>query len=304
MTRCYRHGIDHSGYECPRCEAEQRAEEANRRASERHEESLRHAERLAEEARYEEDRIAQLHADAVRDVAYRTANPGDYQCPHCRFDTLRKNASRCPRCQGTVDKSYWDKVRRYEELEQVSLRAREARERKEKALREEQQARLAQQMAKEHAAKLAAAQAAERAAARRKRKSFILTVGFALLSFASSIALAQFADVGLQRLLWYLLVPVFGFMCYYFNDSPDLHNLPLALTVTVVVSLLAPLIVFFRPLSMILESYAVAQSGLGGHGGVLASVAAIILILGALNSRYLESALLAIGFLLLAAAAG
>src|ERR1700741_4132999 len=38
---------------------------------------------------------------------YKRNNPGDYTCPNCLYITLKSGASRCPKCQGTVDADYW-----------------------------------------------------------------------------------------------------------------------------------------------------------------------------------------------------
>jgi len=41
-------------------------------------------------------------------------NPGEFGCPSCKFRTLRRDASRCPRCRGEVPDEYWSEVRRRE----------------------------------------------------------------------------------------------------------------------------------------------------------------------------------------------
>ena len=40
-------------------------------------------------------------------AAYKGANPGDYECPHCRYVSLKAGASRCPLCHGEVGSNYW-----------------------------------------------------------------------------------------------------------------------------------------------------------------------------------------------------
>ncbi|MEK6299132.1 MAG: hypothetical protein AABO41_00295 [Acidobacteriota bacterium] len=57
----------------------------------------------------EQDRI---HAEwelknAVSEAAYAKANPGDYDCPHCLYRSLKLGASRCPLCHGEVGSAYW-----------------------------------------------------------------------------------------------------------------------------------------------------------------------------------------------------
>ena len=101
---CSIHRIDHRTAECPRCEAEERREQDQRRTQERHEEALA----------------------AQRETDYRLANPGEYQCPHCRYKTLLRNSSRCPKCHGIAHEGYWAAV---EAQEAVEWRKEEARAR-------------------------------------------------------------------------------------------------------------------------------------------------------------------------------
>src|SRR4030095_3179217 len=35
---------------------------------------------------------------------------GDYVCPHCRYKTLRRGASRCPECHGAPGMDFWTRV--------------------------------------------------------------------------------------------------------------------------------------------------------------------------------------------------
>jgi uncharacterized Zn finger protein (UPF0148 family) len=94
---CSRHNINHPAYECPRCEVEARHYEAQRLANARHQEAI----------------------DAARESDYRRANPGDYRCPHCKYVTLKKGASRCPMCHGEPPPSYWPEVEAREEVERA-----------------------------------------------------------------------------------------------------------------------------------------------------------------------------------------
>ena len=93
---------------CPECqEAEERAEKRAREAEERAEERAREAEERAEER--------------ARDVIYKRANPGDYECPACKYITLRRDASRCRECHASIEERYWVDVR---SAEQRAARAR------------------------------------------------------------------------------------------------------------------------------------------------------------------------------------
>ena len=54
------------------------------------------------------------------------ANLGDYECPHCKQTSLRRDASLCPLCRGAIDGVYWDKVRLVELADVPRRRAAEA----------------------------------------------------------------------------------------------------------------------------------------------------------------------------------
>lgn len=99
---CGRHSIHYSGGSCPRCDAE-----------DRHKELLDATEESAAET-----------AEAIRESDYRRANPGDYECPHCRYTSLRNGASRCPLCRGEIGNQYWSEVRATERVTAARLRAK------------------------------------------------------------------------------------------------------------------------------------------------------------------------------------
>ena len=105
VYHCSRHDIDHRSYDCPRCEAERRHEELLEQARESHEEVLRLASEIHEEA-----------TEAARESDYRRANPGDYKCPHCKYISLKRDASRCPICHGEPGPAYWSRVAAREEI--------------------------------------------------------------------------------------------------------------------------------------------------------------------------------------------
>jgi len=141
---CHIHG-EYRGQGCPSCRDDH--ERAENRAAERF-----------YEAQEEADRRAQAAADQF-------ANPGDYTCPFCRFETLLMYASRCPKCHGVVPESYWLKVEAREKAAAAREAARHAEEEARKAkereewIRKEPERRAA-----------AAAQAATEAVEASKRK--------------------------------------------------------------------------------------------------------------------------------------
>lgn len=153
---CGRHSIHYAGDSCPRCNAE-----------ERHKELLNATEATAAET-----------VEAMRQSDDRRANPGDYACPHCKYISLKSEASRCPLCRGDVGSDYWNRVRAAE-----------------KAAEERRQAEVAARVAEEKRtapARAAAARAAARAEALKNRRaaisaivgeSFVMALGVGVLSY-------------------------------------------------------------------------------------------------------------------------
>ena len=92
----------------------------------------------AEQAASDRSEIIRVLAQSREDTAYATVhtidainNPGDYDCPHCKFRTLKKWATCCPRCQKDTGPRYWDGLR--EEERRAELRAKAAKEEWERA---------------------------------------------------------------------------------------------------------------------------------------------------------------------------
>lgn len=98
VYHCNRHDIDYSGGDCPRCWAEELANEQNEWAAIQSE-------------------TAAIQSKLMVQSAEKAINPGDYNCPHCRFKTLKRRASRCPKCQGTIDEGHWTSIERWEKME-------------------------------------------------------------------------------------------------------------------------------------------------------------------------------------------
>jgi len=107
MAYCGNHDIHYSGSKCPRCDSEER-----------------HRDLLSVTA----DGLA-VTVDAMRTSDYRRANPGEYECPHCRYVALKSDASRCPLCHGEIDHDYWRaaRVREQAETERRKIQAEKQR---------------------------------------------------------------------------------------------------------------------------------------------------------------------------------
>lgn len=95
---CSIHGrfADDRGYGCRRCQNVE-------------------SERVEGAARLEE---------AIRRAQLFEANPGEYGCPECRFITLRRGASRCPKCHASVPSGYWTPIFEREEREAAEEKQR------------------------------------------------------------------------------------------------------------------------------------------------------------------------------------
>jgi len=61
--------------------------------------------------------------DALHNSDYRRANPGDYKCPHCKYITLKYEASRCPLCHGEIESYYWYTIRAAEKEKEAAAKA-------------------------------------------------------------------------------------------------------------------------------------------------------------------------------------
>ena len=101
---CKRHGTKHrllksgglsNSHGCPRCAAERHREQA---------------------------------AAARQESEYRRANPGDYECPQCLYNTLKRGASRCPSCHSDVPDGHWERVQVAQKAAAERWRAREEAE--------------------------------------------------------------------------------------------------------------------------------------------------------------------------------
>jgi ribosomal protein L37AE/L43A len=101
MSHCSEHGIDYSGHQCPRCAADEH------------------------QARVEE--LASEQLDELQRIQYKQANPGDYECPHCKYKTLKRRATRCPTCRESPGEQYWLNVEAKERKEESDARERARR---------------------------------------------------------------------------------------------------------------------------------------------------------------------------------
>lgn len=126
------------GYICSNC--------TNQRRHEKHQQDLWDEDRRRQESdrirnENEEDdrrrdwerqqtRMLQQQLEAEEKSHYNSQNPGEFECPNCLYITLKRNASRCPKCQGTVYQNYWEGIYQHEALEAEKRRlADEERER-------------------------------------------------------------------------------------------------------------------------------------------------------------------------------
>lgn len=104
MGSCDRCGKHLNGFFdsiCQECESiKTEREEDREREEEREEQAALDLERAREQSREDLAAAAAYIADAKN-------NPGDYDCPSCLFRTLKKGASRCPKCHADPGRQYW-----------------------------------------------------------------------------------------------------------------------------------------------------------------------------------------------------
>src|SRR5882672_3281303 len=113
MAYCQIHGgfDDHSREGCPKC---QDLESQTQRDRSQMLESLE-------------------NLDLSRDeIVHAINNPGDYQCPYCKFKTLLYEAACCPKCQRNIADSYWEPIR----IEREKQRVRREEFRRQRAISE------------------------------------------------------------------------------------------------------------------------------------------------------------------------
>ena len=112
MSSCNRcgktlHGLL-PGFRCPECKSIERERDEDR---EREEEREEHAASALSEMRSEIKRSREESSENIAAAAAYIANaknnPGDYDCPACRYTTLKYLASRCPKCQADTPQGYW-----------------------------------------------------------------------------------------------------------------------------------------------------------------------------------------------------
>ena len=82
MNYCQVHGSYSDNYDgCLECRAAAEREEADR-----------------DEIKKRLSQIARVSKD-----------PGDFRCPHCKYKSLRWEATRCPLCHSEIESAYWSK---------------------------------------------------------------------------------------------------------------------------------------------------------------------------------------------------
>ena len=67
---------------------------------------------------------------------YRRANPGDFECPHCKYISLKRGAARCPHCRGHIRSDDWIKL---EAADKAAKRAAAEREKEAADVAEQKQ---------------------------------------------------------------------------------------------------------------------------------------------------------------------
>lgn len=222
MSYCRVHNGLQYEYEdgCPKCrdDAEQAALDRS--------EIIRGLDQSREEAR-----------ENIADVADAINNPGDYDCPHCKFRTLKKWATCCPRCQKDPGPRYWDGLR--EEERRAELRAKAAKEEWERAAPTRAAAARAAQEEWERTAPA-------RAAAAKAKKRAARWAPFWIIYFLYLLPVLSVVTLGLVRIV----------------TGPSLGQSAINLS-----SLLLPVVIFAIPaLNWLMTFIVIIGSNSDGHG--------------------------------------
>lgn len=191
MARCRVHGTEFEPWEgCSDCR------DAEERETQDRAELLGTVERIREERLDTVERIKEAAAAS----AYRSANPGDYRCPDCKYITLRREAKRCPKCHAQIDDLYWPPILRAEAAA-AEAQERERRRAAEEWARGEPER---QRKAMEEQAKLRA-EAATAEATRRRAKFQKRYFGYLLplIAFVSTAAYGAYTERALPPIWWW-----------------------------------------------------------------------------------------------------
>ncbi|MEO7044969.1 MAG: hypothetical protein ABI091_06645 [Ferruginibacter sp.] len=121
------------GYLCSNCtnriETERTSENFRKQDERRLEDERMDYENNVYEERIREQNERQRRENEIQrrqeEAQYRADNPGDYECPHCFYGTLRRNATRCPKCQGVINSNYWANIQRIEAQKREKERLKE-----------------------------------------------------------------------------------------------------------------------------------------------------------------------------------
>ena len=107
-------------YQCSYCQDMERRHNELVDATEEQTEAEEAASQQTREALEEHNRQIELASEAAAEATERAAylinNPGDYECPACKMKSLKRDASRCPKCQEKVNEHYWEDIREEERL--------------------------------------------------------------------------------------------------------------------------------------------------------------------------------------------
>lgn len=143
------------------------------------------------------ERLEELRDSApdAGDIAYAINNPGDHECPYCRFRTLRLDASRCPKCHSNISLDHWVPIRR-----QLALQ-REAEERRAKIDAE----------ARDQLALQASLAETQEASVKRRREN---RGGFAIVYFGYLVPILSFVSA----ILWVRMFNGSSFMARSASD--------------------------------------------------------------------------------------
>lgn len=184
------------GYICSNCSNQRRYEkqqEEFRKEDQDRGEMDRIRRGIEEEDReLERQKQQRIQQQQQQEYQYQAQNPGEYECPNCLYITLKRNASRCPKCQGTVNQNYWRAIEQQEALEE---------EKRRQEAEEWERARPAREAADK-----------EKRAAKAKRKTIIIIssiIGPFLLSGLIAVFNGYSFSYGIEKLVTVIAMIIF-----------------------------------------------------------------------------------------------
>jgi len=97
-------------YSCPICRREQEKDKLAQGAIDASRAQAEATERAGLAQARATEEAARQERQAIEEAAWKKNNPGDYDCPSCKLQSLLRRAKRCPICRANIPDGYWAQV--------------------------------------------------------------------------------------------------------------------------------------------------------------------------------------------------